>query len=40
MPEPEKPVMNPLERRGDDSPASIGIPLKFLDSLHDLLLVL
>jgi hypothetical protein len=39
MPEPEKPVMNPLERRGDDSPASVRILREFLGSLHDLLLV-
>jgi hypothetical protein len=39
MREPEKPVMDALDRRGDDSPASIGIPLKFLDTLHDLLLI-
>lgn len=39
MPEPEKPVMNALDRRGDDSPASVRILREFLDSPHDLVLV-
>lgn len=39
MPDPEKPVMDALERRGDDSPASVRILREFLGSPHDLLLV-
>jgi len=39
MPEPEKPVMNTLDRRRDDSSASVGILGEFLDALHDLLLI-
>jgi len=39
MREPEKPVRDALDRRGDDSPASVRILREFLGSLPDLLLV-